>query len=204
MWIRRPALRIELNQQDAGKRLDHVLQSRLPQFSRARLQDWIKRGRVLVNGRGRRASLYRARRRYHRRRARRSRSAARCCRKRSRSPSFMKTPTSWPSTNPPAWSSTPAQACIRALSSMPCCTASPRFRALGGELRPGIVHRLDRYTSGVLLVAKNDAAHQRLAEQFAGAQSGEDLPRPGARQRQAGPRPHRKAHRPRSRASASA
>ncbi len=29
----------------------------------------------------------------------------------------------------------------------------------GGDLRPGIVHRLDRYTSGVLLVAKNDAAH---------------------------------------------
>jgi 23S rRNA pseudouridine1911/1915/1917 synthase len=38
---------------------------------------------------------------------------------------------------------------------------------LGGELRPGIVHRLDRNTSGVLLVAKNDAAHRKLAKQFA-------------------------------------
>ena len=38
--------------------------------------------------------------------------------------------------------------------------------AVGGELRPGIVHRLDRMTSGVLLVAKNDRAHQRLARQF--------------------------------------
>ena len=38
----------------------------------------------------------------------------------------------------------------------------------GGELRPGIVHRLDRYTSGVILVARNDAAHRHLAEQFAG------------------------------------
>jgi 23S rRNA pseudouridine1911/1915/1917 synthase len=38
--------------------------------------------------------------------------------------------------------------------------------AVGGDLRPGIVHRLDRGTSGVLLVAKNDAAHQGLAEQF--------------------------------------
>jgi 23S rRNA pseudouridine1911/1915/1917 synthase len=37
----------------------------------------------------------------------------------------------------------------------------------GGALRPGIVHRLDRFTSGVLLVAKNDAAHQNLAAQFA-------------------------------------
>ena len=39
---------------------------------------------------------------------------------------------------------------------------------VGGAMRPGIVHRLDRFTSGVLLVAKNDAAHRRLAEQFAG------------------------------------
>ena len=38
---------------------------------------------------------------------------------------------------------------------------------VGGELRPGIVHRLDKYTSGVLLVAKNDAAHRSLAAQFA-------------------------------------
>ncbi len=42
-----------------------------------------------------------------------------------------------------------------------------RLSQLGGELRPGIVHRLDRLTSGVLLVAKHDVAHQRLAEQFA-------------------------------------
>jgi 23S rRNA pseudouridine1911/1915/1917 synthase len=37
---------------------------------------------------------------------------------------------------------------------------------IGGELRPGIVHRLDRGTSGVMVVAKNDAAHQELARQF--------------------------------------
>lgn len=44
-----------------------------------------------------------------------------------------------------------------------------RFRALsstGGELRPGIVHRLDKETSGLIVVAKNDAAHAALAEQF--------------------------------------
>ncbi|MGE0404803.1 MAG: RluA family pseudouridine synthase [Candidatus Korobacteraceae bacterium] len=38
---------------------------------------------------------------------------------------------------------------------------------VGGELRPGIVHRLDRMTSGLMVVAKNDVAHRRLAEQFA-------------------------------------
>lgn len=37
---------------------------------------------------------------------------------------------------------------------------------IGGVLRPGIIHRLDKDTSGVLLVAKNDYAHSFLAEQF--------------------------------------
>ncbi|HET7697759.1 MAG TPA: RluA family pseudouridine synthase [Vicinamibacterales bacterium] len=37
---------------------------------------------------------------------------------------------------------------------------------IGGELRPGIVHRLDRGTSGVMVAAKNDAAHQELSRQF--------------------------------------
>lgn len=37
----------------------------------------------------------------------------------------------------------------------------------GGPTRPGIVHRLDRDTSGVILVAKNDIAHAKLAAQFA-------------------------------------
>jgi 23S rRNA pseudouridine1911/1915/1917 synthase len=36
----------------------------------------------------------------------------------------------------------------------------------GGALRPGIVHRLDRGTSGALVVARNDAAHRALAAQF--------------------------------------
>jgi 23S rRNA pseudouridine1911/1915/1917 synthase len=37
---------------------------------------------------------------------------------------------------------------------------------IGGELRPGIVHRLDRGTSGLMVVAKNDKAHAELARQF--------------------------------------
>jgi len=37
---------------------------------------------------------------------------------------------------------------------------------VGGKLRPGIVHRLDKETSGLLVVAKNDAAHRQLAAQF--------------------------------------
>ena len=38
---------------------------------------------------------------------------------------------------------------------------------VGGALRPGIVHRIDRDTSGLLIAAKNDFAHQRLAAQLA-------------------------------------
>ena len=37
---------------------------------------------------------------------------------------------------------------------------------IGGEMRPGIVHRLDRGTSGLMVVAKNDKAHVELARQF--------------------------------------
>jgi 23S rRNA pseudouridine1911/1915/1917 synthase len=39
--------------------------------------------------------------------------------------------------------------------------------AVGGEIRPGIVHRLDKETSGLIVVAKTDNAHRKLADQFA-------------------------------------
>jgi 23S rRNA pseudouridine1911/1915/1917 synthase len=43
---------------------------------------------------------------------------------------------------------------------------TPDLSGIGGELRPGIVHRLDKGTSGVILVAKNDQAHRSLTAQF--------------------------------------
>ena len=43
---------------------------------------------------------------------------------------------------------------------------SSQLSVLGGEDRPGIVHRLDKATSGIILVARNDAAHRNLARQF--------------------------------------
>jgi 23S rRNA pseudouridine1911/1915/1917 synthase len=42
----------------------------------------------------------------------------------------------------------------------------PDLSGVGGEIRPGIVHRLDRGTSGVMVVAKHDTAHHELARQF--------------------------------------
>jgi len=43
---------------------------------------------------------------------------------------------------------------------------APELEGIGGELRPGVVHRLDKDTSGLILVAKNDRSHRWLQEQF--------------------------------------
>jgi 23S rRNA pseudouridine1911/1915/1917 synthase len=154
---------------DAGKRLDHLLHERLPQYSRSRIQEWIKAGRVLVDGRPSRAGhAVRAGQAIH----------------------------VEPADPPPLHAvaeeiplrilyedddvvaiDKPAGMVVHAGAGVHSGTVVNallhRFGTLsgvGGALRPGIVHRLDRFTSGVLLVAKNDDAHHRLAEQFAGRQ----------------------------------
>ena len=43
---------------------------------------------------------------------------------------------------------------------------APGIEGIGGERRPGIVHRLDKDTSGLIVVAKNERTHTRLSEQF--------------------------------------
>jgi 23S rRNA pseudouridine1911/1915/1917 synthase len=43
---------------------------------------------------------------------------------------------------------------------------APEMEGIGGELRPGVVHRLDKETSGLILMAKNDRTHRWLQEQF--------------------------------------
>ena len=43
---------------------------------------------------------------------------------------------------------------------------APDLSGIGGEMRPGIVHRLDKETSGLIVVAKNDRAHRHLAAQL--------------------------------------
>jgi 23S rRNA pseudouridine1911/1915/1917 synthase len=52
------------------------------------------------------------------------------------------------------------------LAHSPELAEGPREWAIGGELRPGIVHRLDKDTSGLLVVAKNERAHHLLADQL--------------------------------------
>lgn len=154
---------------EAGQRLDQVLVRRLPQYSRSRIQEWIKSGRVLVGGKPARAS--------HAVRA---------------GEAIEATPADPPPLHAVAEEiplsilyedadvvaiDKPAGMVVHAGAGVHSGTVVNallhRFAALsavGGALRPGIVHRLDRYTSGVLLVAKNDAAHHALAAQFSGRQ----------------------------------
>jgi 23S rRNA pseudouridine1911/1915/1917 synthase len=150
---------------DHGKRLDALLRERLPEYSRSRLQSWIRDGRVHVNGvAGKPSSLIRG------------------------GEAIDVEPASLPLLKAEAEDipvtvlyedagvvaiDKPAGMVVHAGAGIHRGTVVNallhRFQALssvGGELRPGIVHRLDRFTSGVLLVAKTDAAHQDLALQF--------------------------------------
>ena len=144
-----------------------MLHERLPEFSRSRIQDWIRRARVLVDGGPVRAS--------HAVRAGESVDV-----EPAEAPPLRAEPEAIPLTvlyedgdlvaiDKPAGMVVHAGAGVH--SGTLVNALLHRFGALsgvGGELRPGIVHRLDRYTSGVLLVAKNDAAHRALADQFSG------------------------------------
>ena len=152
---------------DAGQRLDHFLQEQLPQYSRSRLQDWIKAGQVIVNGTAAKASL-----------------TLRGGESIEVSPADLPQLKAAPEDLPleilyqdaaVIAIDKPAGLVVHAGAGAHAGTLVNRLvhhfatlSQVGGELRPGIVHRLDKGTSGVLLVARNDSAHQALAAQFAG------------------------------------
>ena len=153
--------------QHAGKRLDQALHEQFPEFSRARLQEWIKLGRVLVNGSPERP-------------ARVLREGDQIHVEPAALPPLHAEPESIPlhilyedasfvAIDKPAGMVVHAGAGVHSGTLVNALLG--RFAALstlGGDLRPGIVHRLDRFTSGAILVAKNDAAHRALAALFAG------------------------------------
>lgn len=162
-------MRFSTGKEHAGKRLDQALHEQLPQFSRARLQDWIKHGRVRVNGAPERPS-------------RLLREGDRIEVEPAELPPLRAAPEAIPlrvlyeddnfvAIDKPAGMVVHAGAGVhRGTLVNALLHRFDSLSGLGGELRPGIVHRLDRYTSGVLLVAKTDAAHRALAEQFASRQ----------------------------------
>ena len=150
---------------DAGKRLDAFLHERLPEFSRSRLQSWIKSDRVLLNGGPVRAS--------HILHGGEGISVE---------PADLAPLRAEPEDLPlkilyedsdVVVIDKPAGMVVHAGAGHQHGTLVNallhRFGSLSsinGELRPGIVHRLDRETSGVLVVARTDLAHQSLARQF--------------------------------------
>ena len=160
-------MRLTTEAGDAGKRLDLVIHERLSRFSRSRIQEWIREGRVQVNGAARRASYL-------------LRSGDSIEVEPSQPPPLRAQPEPIPlhilyEDNDLVAIDKPAGMVVHAGAGVHSGTLVNallhRFENLsgaGGPLRPGIVHRLDRFTSGVLLAAKNDFAHQALAAQFAG------------------------------------
>ena len=153
--------------EDAGARLDQFLAARAATLSRARIQDLIKAGHVTLNGRPTKASA----------------------RLRAGDALALTEPPPVPTStlaedlalevlfedddlivlNKPAgmvvhpaagnWQGTVVNALLH---------HCPTLSGIGGEQRPGIVHRLDKEPSGCLVAAKNDVAHQSLSKQFAG------------------------------------
>jgi 23S rRNA pseudouridine1911/1915/1917 synthase len=151
--------------QDTGKRLDAFLHERLPEFSRSRLQSWVKEGRVLVNSTAVRPSYL-------------IRGAEQISIDPAELPLLKAQAEALPLKilyqdedvvviDKPAGmvvhagaghhSGTLVNALLHHFGSL---------SSVNGDLRPGIVHRLDRETSGVLVVARTDRAHQSLAAQF--------------------------------------
>jgi 23S rRNA pseudouridine1911/1915/1917 synthase len=152
---------------NAGERLDLYLQARMSGYSRARLQAWIKDGLVTVNSAPAKPS-----------------TILHGGEKIEVSPAdlpplkaeaedapieILYQDASVIAVNKPAGLVVHAGA--GAISGTLVNRLVHHFKTLsqvGGELRPGIVHRLDRGTSGVMLVARTDSAHRALAAQFAG------------------------------------
>ena len=150
---------------DRGKRLDSFLHERLPEYSRSRLQTWIREARVHVNGAaGKPSGILRGAEEIDVEPAHLAPLKATA---EDIPLSVLYEDPSVVAIDKPAGMVVHAGAGVHAGTVVNALLH--RFNLLssiGGVLRPGIVHRLDRFTTGVLLVAKTDAAHRDLAGQF--------------------------------------
>jgi len=157
---------------DAGKRLDQFLATRLNSISRARVQEMIAEGKVRVNDAPAKASL-------KLRGGERIRVLGEAQRAPLKAiaeeipldivyedddlavidkPAGMMVHAGAGASEDARNRGTLVNALLYHLQSL---------SGVGGELRPGIVHRLDKETSGLIIVAKNDEAHRTLGAQFA-------------------------------------
>jgi 23S rRNA pseudouridine1911/1915/1917 synthase len=173
-----PPLRFEIDAASAGERLDRFLASRYPDQSRSSLARAIERGAARVDGVVAKASL--------------KLRGGSCVIFQPPPPprdgpspeaiplAFLHVDEAIAVVDKPAgmvvhpakgnWKGTLAGALLWHLESAPRERdpqgPSPGLSRAGGPTRPGIVHRLDRDTSGVIIVARTEAAHHRLARQF--------------------------------------
>ncbi len=151
---------------DAGCRVDLFLRDHMPLYSRARLQSWIRGGRVRANGAAVKSAYL-------------LQGNETIEVEPEALPPLKAEPEALPlkilyEDNDVVAIDKPAGMIVHAGAG--CRTGTVvnallhRFKTLstlGGDMRPGIVHRLDRFTSGVLLAARHDLAHRRMAAQFA-------------------------------------
>jgi 23S rRNA pseudouridine1911/1915/1917 synthase len=157
----------------AGRRLDQFLVSQLPDISRARVQELISQGKILLDGMPAKASL-----------KLRGGEQIEIVGEVQRPPlraiaedialDFIYEDEDLVVVNKPAGMMVHAGAGAtddernRGTLVNALLHRFGELSTVGGELRPGIVHRLDRDTSGLIVVAKNDSAHRKLAAEFAG------------------------------------
>jgi 23S rRNA pseudouridine1911/1915/1917 synthase len=150
---------------EAGERLDRYIAARVPELSRTRIQELIESGLVTVEGRATKG-------------ARRLRAGDKILVTAQERPPMRAEAEAIPleilyedvdviAVNKPAGMTVHAGAGNTRGTLVNALLGRGQDLSTGGDaLRPGIVHRLDKETSGVILVAKNDAAHARLAEAF--------------------------------------
>ena len=165
-------IHISVVPEDAGKRLDQFLAARLESVSRARVQEMIAEGKVLVNDAPAKASL-------KLRGGERISVLGEAQRAPLKAiaeeipleiayedddlavinkPAGMMVHAGAGASDDARNRGTLVNALLHHLGSL---------SGVGGVLRPGIVHRLDKETSGLIVVAKNDDAHRKLSAQFA-------------------------------------
>jgi 23S rRNA pseudouridine1911/1915/1917 synthase len=157
----------------AGRRLDHFLVSQLPETSRSRIQQLIAQEKVLVDGKSAKASLLLRGGEHIEIVGKVERPPLRAMAEEIpvdviyededlavvNKPAGMMVHAGAGATDDERNRGTLVNALLH------------RFGALSGvegELRPGIVHRLDKETSGLIVVAKNDLAHRKLSAEFSG------------------------------------
>lgn len=151
---------------EPNTRLDQFLSAALPRYSRSRIQGWIRDNLVLVDGEPRNKPSHVLR------------GGEAIVVYPGSLPPLQAAPEEIPleilyedaaivAVNKPAGMTVHAGAGVH--SGTLVNALLHRFGTLstgGGDDRPGIVHRLDRFTSGVILVARTDEAHRNLADQF--------------------------------------